>query len=129
VDVQAGLERWGEGLASEQQVQQRTCPECGSDDTVLVQRGFAGTTDDHNQYFTCNACGKVTFEILSRTPREIRVGRLDPGRQVRHEGGEYVVSRVLKVGLNESLVYLKPAEPDATSVPRGSSTRLPPRRH
>jgi hypothetical protein len=128
VVIQAFLGRWGEGLASEQ-VQQRMCPECGSGDTVLVQRGFAGTTDDHNQYFTCNACGKVTFEILSRTPREIRVGRLDPGRQVRHEGGEYIVSRVLKVGLNESLVYLKPAESDATSLPRGSSTRLPPRRH
>ena len=96
---------------------------------MLVQRGFAGSTDDHNQYFTCNECGQVTFEILSRTPREIRVGRLDPGRQVRHEGVEYVVSRVLKVGLNESLVYLKPADTDATSAPRGSATRLPPRRH
>ncbi len=85
-------------------------------------------TDEHNQFYTCNACGKVTFEILSRTPREIRVGRLDPGRQVRHEGGEYVVSRVLKVGLNESLVYLKPADAATEHAPRGSSTRLPPRR-
>lgn len=117
-------------MASEQvqQIPQRTCPECGSTNTVLVQRGFAGTTDDHNQYFTCNACGKVTFEILSRTPREIRVGRLELGRQVRHEGGEYVVSRILKVGLNESLVYLKPAVADTSNGPRGSATRLPPRR-
>ena len=96
---------------------------------MLVQRGFAGSTDDHNQYFTCNDCGRVTFEILSRTPREIRVGRLDAGRQVRHEGGEYTVSRVLKVGLNESLVYLKPASDTGSGLPRGSSTRLPPRRH
>lgn len=117
------------GLASEQVQQQRICPECESRDTVLVQRGFAGTTDDHNQYFTCNDCGRVTFEILSRTPREIRVGRLDPGRHVRHEGVEYVVSRVLKVGLNESLVYLKPAGVDGANALRGSSTRLPPRRH
>jgi transposase-like protein len=122
----SGQGRWGEGLASEQ-VQQRTCPECGSVDTVLVQRGFAGTTDDHNQYFTCNDCGKVTFEILSRTPREIKVGRLELGRQVRHEGSEYIVSRILKVGLNESLVYLKPAAAEATHGPRGSATRLPPR--
>jgi hypothetical protein len=96
---------------------------------VLVLRGFAGTTDDHNQYFTCNDCGRVTFEILSRTQREIRVGRLELGRQVRHEGGEYVVSRVLKVGLNESLVYLKPADDPGSGVPRASATRLPPRRH
>ncbi|MEX2314540.1 MAG: TFIIB-type zinc ribbon-containing protein [Thermomicrobiales bacterium] len=117
-------------MASEQiqQSQQRTCPECGSDDTLFVQRGFAGTTDEHNQYFTCKSCGRVTFEILSRTPREVRVGRLDPGRQLRHEGGEYTISRVLKVGLNESLIYLKPADEAAPSAPRGSSTRLPPRR-
>jgi hypothetical protein len=95
---------------------------------VLVQRGFAGMTDDHNQYFTCNDCGRVTFEILSRTQREIRVGRLEAGRQVRHEGGEYIVSRVLKVGLNESLVYLKPADAAGSGLPRGSATRLPPRR-
>jgi len=96
--------------------------------TRLVQRGFTGPTDERDQYFTCNDCGKVTFEILSRTPREIKVGRLEPGRQVRHEGGEYVVSRVLKVGLNESLVYLKPAEANPMNGLRGSVTRLPPRR-
>ena len=114
-------------MASDQG-QRRTCPECGGDDTTLVQRGFAGMTDDHNQYFTCNDCGRITFEILSRTPKEIRIGRLEPGRQVRHEGGEYTVSRILKVGLNESLVYLKPADSAAQDTPRGSAIRLPPRR-
>jgi hypothetical protein len=85
-------------------------------------------TDEHDQYFRCEECGRVTFEILSRTPREVRVGRLEPGRQVRHEGGEYVVSRVLKVGLNEHLVYLKPADETESDRRFGSATRLPPRR-
>ena len=108
--------------------QQRRCPHCDSDNITLVQRGLTGTTDEHDQYFTCNACGRTTYEIIARTPREVRVGRLDPGRQVRHEGNEYLVSRVLKVGLNESLVYLRPTADEPTGAPRGSSTRLPPRR-
>lgn len=90
-------------------IEERNCPHCGSDDTRLVQRGLAGNTDTHDQYFSCSECGKTTYEIVSRTPREIRVGRLEAGRHFRHEGSDYVVSRVLKVGLNESLVYVKPA--------------------
>jgi hypothetical protein len=108
--------------------QQRRCPDCDSADTSLVQRGLTGTTDEHDQYFSCNTCGRVTWEILSRTPREVRVGRLETGRLVRHEGSEYTVSRVLKVGLNESLVYLKPAAGEQSNALRASSTRLPPRR-
>lgn len=97
-------------------IEQRQCPQCGSVETQLVQRGLAGATDEHDQFFTCTDCGRVTYEIVSRTPREIRIGRLEPGRRFRHEGNDYVVSRVLKVGLNESLVYVKPApeELDAT---------------
>jgi transposase-like protein len=105
-------------LAIEQQ--QRTCPHCGSDNTTLVQRGYAGATDENDQFFTCEDCGRITYEILSRTPREIRIGRLEPGRTFRHDGADYVVSRVLKVGLNESLVYVKPAP--AQDLP---TTRLP----
>ena len=50
----------------------------------------------------------VTFEIISRTPREIRIGRLEMGRPVKLRGEDYTVARVLKVGLNESLVYVRP---------------------
>ncbi len=34
--------------------------------------------------------------------------RLDPGRRFRYQGYEYVVSRVLQVGLDEMLVYVQP---------------------
>lgn len=86
----------------------KTCPACGSTHTVHVQRGFAGSTDENDQYYTCEECGLVTYEIVSRSERELRMHRLEPGRKVKHAGWDYTVSRVLKVGLNESLVYLKP---------------------
>jgi hypothetical protein len=89
-------------------IELRQCPVCTSTHTTFVQRGFAGQTDERDQFFRCDECGRVTFEIVSRTPREIRVGRLEAGRQVKLAGEEYTVSRVLKVGLNESLVYVKP---------------------
>ena len=94
---------------------ERQCPQCGSSDTAHVQRGLAGATDERDQFFACNSCGRVTYEIVSRTQREIRVGRLEPGRAVRLGGSDYIVSRVLKVGLNESLVYVKP-NPDPDSA-------------
>lgn len=94
---------------------ERQCPQCGSSDTRYVQRGLAGATDERDQYFECTACGRVTYEIVSRTQREIRIGRLEAGRTVRLGDCLYTVSRVLKVGLNESLVYVKPA-PDQDSA-------------
>jgi RNA polymerase subunit RPABC4/transcription elongation factor Spt4 len=93
----------------------RQCPHCGSSQITHVQRGLAGDTDERDQFLSCHACQRLTYEIISRTPREIRIGRLEAGRQVRLGGFEYVVSRVLKVGLNESLVYVKPA-PDQDSA-------------
>jgi hypothetical protein len=74
-----------------------------------VQRGLAGATDERDQFFSCDACGRITYEIVSRTPREVRIQRMEAGREVRLNGHAYIVSRVLKVGLNESLVYVKPA--------------------
>lgn len=102
----------------------RRCPACGNVNTLLVQRGLAGATDEHDQYFTCQDCGRVTYEIVSRTPKDVRIQRMETGRQVRIAGDEYSVSRVLKVGLNESLVYLKPI-----IVPAKPATRLRPSRH
>jgi hypothetical protein len=83
--------------------------------TTRVQRGLAGATDERDQFYSCNECGRITYEIVSRTPREIRIQRMETGREVRLNGHPYTVSRVLKVGLNESLVYVKPApERDST---------------
>ena len=90
----------------------RTCPKCGSMATSFVQRGLAGATDERDQYFACRDCGRVTYEIVSRTARDLRMGRFEAGRAIKLAGDDYVVSRVLKVGLNESLVYVKPAETD-----------------
>ena len=88
--------------------EQRICPDCGSDRTQLVQRGLAGLTDESNQYYRCEVCGRVTYEIVARTERQIRIDRISPGRQLREHGKLYQVRRVLKVGLNEYLVYLRP---------------------
>jgi hypothetical protein len=88
--------------------EQRICPDCGSRKTVLVLRGLAGPTDESDQYFRCLDCDRVTYEIVSRTEREVRASRLAPGRSIRERGSAYTVRRVLKVGVNEYLVYLTP---------------------
>jgi RNA polymerase subunit RPABC4/transcription elongation factor Spt4 len=86
------------------------CPWCGSADTVHVQRGFVGPTDDRNQYLTCNDCDRVTFEIISRTVRDMRVGQFRVGGSYRDasRNTKYTITRVLKVGMNECLLYVKP---------------------
>ena len=88
----------------------RRCPWCGSDETRLVHRGYTGPTDEVNQYFTCARCGKVTYELVAKTAREMRLGRYRAGGiyQDRANKTRYHVNRVLKVGINEYLIYLKP---------------------
>ena len=88
----------------------RLCPWCGSAATRLVHRGYTGPTDEVDQYFTCDACGKVTYELVAKTAREMRLGRFRAGAvyQDRANQTRYHVSRVLKVGINEYLIYLKP---------------------
>ena len=88
----------------------RRCPWCGSGDIRHVQRGYTGPTDEVNQYFTCHACGRVAFELIAKTAREMRLGRWHAGgvyKDTVHKT-RYHVSRVLKVGVNEYLIYLKP---------------------
>lgn len=89
---------------------ERRCPWCGSGETHLVQRGYTGPTDEVNQYFTCRRCGKVTFELVAKTQREMRLGRFKQGGVYKDSANQtrYQVTRVLKVGLNEFLIYLKP---------------------
>ena len=88
----------------------RRCPWCDSFDTSLVHRGYTGPTDEVNQYFTCNNCHKVTYELIAKTAREMRIGRFRAGDIYRDSACQtrYEISRILKVGLNEYLVYLRP---------------------
>ena len=56
------------------------------------------------------AASKVTYELIAKTAREMRLGRFRAGGIYRDQANQtrYQVSRVLKVGLNEYLVYLRP---------------------
>ncbi len=89
---------------------ERRCPWCGSIDTQLVQRGYTGPTDEVDQYFTCRSCGKVTYELIAKTAREMRLGNFRSGGVYKDSANQtrYLVSRILKVGVNEYLIYLKP---------------------
>lgn len=97
-------------LPTQNALSDRACPWCGSGDTRLIQRGYTGPTDEVDQYFTCDRCGKVTYELIAKTSREMRLGRFRAGGVYRDSAHQtrYLVSRILKVGLNEYLVYLKP---------------------
>lgn len=98
-------------MTATQQIQtERRCPWCGSAEVDLVQRGYTGPTDEVNQYFTCRSCGKVTYELIAKTAREMRLGRFHAGGVYKDNVHQtrYRVSRVLKVGINEFLIYLKP---------------------
>ena len=60
--------------------------------------------------FRCKTCGRITYEIVSKSAREMRLGRYraggvfkDPVHRTR-----YSINRILKVGVNEYLLYLKP---------------------
>jgi hypothetical protein len=88
----------------------RSCPWCGSGDTSLVLRGYAGLTDETDQYFTCGGCGRTTFELVAKSARDMRMGRFKPGDiyQDRPNRTRYTVVRVLRVGSNEFLIYLRP---------------------
>lgn len=95
----------------------RICPDCGSTATRHIQRGYTGPTDERDQYFVCHACNRVTYEIVSRTPKEIRIGRLEPGRPMRIDGRTYEIVRVLRAGVSEALVYVKPSASGSTATP------------
>lgn len=95
------------------QENRRECPWCGSTNTLFYKRGFTGPTDERDQYFTCEDCGRWTYEIVSRTSRDMRVGQFRAGGSFRDHARKtkYTISRVLKVGMNEVLLYLKPIVP------------------
>jgi transposase-like protein len=88
----------------------RRCPFCGSADVRLVTRGYTGPTDETDQYFTCNTCHRVTYELVAKNAREMRLGRWRAGGVYREPTTQvrYHISRILKVGVNEFLIYLRP---------------------
>jgi hypothetical protein len=96
----------------------RVCPWCDSSEVKFVQRGYVGPTDEINQYLVCGACGKTTYEIVAKTAREMRLGRYKPGDhyQDRTENTRYTISRVLRAGQNEFLIYLKPLAERASAA-------------
>lgn len=91
----------------------RECPWCGSKDTVFVQRGLTTTVPSPDQYIRCGDCGRVTYDIVARSDREIRLGRYQAGSEYRDANHQtrYRIYRVLKVGFNEYLLYLRPIIP------------------
>ena len=102
---------------------QRVCPWCQSTNTRLVQRGFVGPTDERDQYFTCSSCNRLTYEIVSRTVRDMKLGQFRVGGTYRDSARQtrYTISRVLKVGFNELLLYVKPVVPSGASSTRSSA--------
>lgn len=96
----------------------RSCPWCDSADIRFVQRGYAGPTDEVDQYLICDSCQKTTYEIVAKTSREMRLGRYKAGDvyQDRAQNTSYSISRILRSGRNEFLIYLKPISPKASAV-------------
>lgn len=99
-------------LSDRQDIPARACPWCASTEVRFVQRGYAGLTDERDQYLICDSCHKTTYEIVAKTSREMRLGRYKPGDiyQDRQQNTRYAISRVLRSGTNEFLVYLKPLD-------------------
>ena len=66
----------------------------------------------------CNACGKTTYQLIAKTAREMRLGRYKPGDvyQDRQQNTRYTINRVLRVGQNEFLIYLKPLSERPSTV-------------
>lgn len=95
----------------------RTCPWCGASNLSFTSRGYTGPTDEVDQYFSCRACHKSTYEIVAKSAREMRLGRFQAGGVYKEPStrDRYTIRRVLKVGVNEFLIYLDPIV-DARSV-------------
>ena len=101
----------------------RRCAWCESGEIRFVQRGLAGPTDAMDQYIDCTQCGRVTYEFVTRSTRELRYGRYRPGGAFRDPVHQtrYEITRILKIGASEHLMYLKPL-PLLDALPRPART-------
>lgn len=92
----------------------RECPWCASRDTRFVQRGLAGGQESADQYIHCHNCGIRTYDIVAKNDRDIRINNYYSGGAYRDAAHQtrYTIYRMLKVGFNEFLLYLRPVLPD-----------------
>lgn len=92
----------------------RECPWCASRDTGFVQRGFAGGQSSKDQYILCNDCERATYDIVATTDRDVRINRYQNGGEFRDpkHRTKYKIYRMLKVGFNEYLLYVRPVLPE-----------------
>ncbi len=97
----------------------RECPWCGSRDTVFVQRGLASGQASPSQYIRCHDCDRVTYDIEAKNDREIRIHGYRQGGTFRDAENQtrYTIYRMLKVGFNEFLLYLRPILDDQNPSP------------
>lgn len=98
-------------------LQTRACPACRARQVTLIQRGYAGKTDAADQYFICQHCGQTTMEIVSVSQRDLRLHRYEVGGTYHHENVIYAIQRILKVGFDEILLYVR-----ATAIDLNVST-------
>jgi hypothetical protein len=103
----------------------QTCPVCGGAQLVQTLRGYAGRTDTPHQYLTCQSCGQIIYEIMSVTQRDIRLYRYEVNGLLAREGLTYQIRRVLKVGFDEYLLYLKVVAVDRPDDDRAVSDPAP----
>ncbi len=97
----------------------RQCPWCSGTDTVFVQRGLAGGGNSKDQYTLCNECGRPTFDIVVVGDRQIRLNRFQVGAEYKDSTHRtrYTIYRMLKVGFDEFLLYVRPILADDASNP------------
>jgi hypothetical protein len=92
---------------------------------VFVQRGLASGQASPNQYIRCHDCGRVTYDIVAKNDREIRISSYRQGgiyRDAEHQT-RYTIYRMLKVGFNEFLLYLRPIVDNQDSDEEQDRTR------
>lgn len=77
-------------------------------------RSLAGGQESRNQFLRCHDCGRTIYEIVALAGREVRLGRYQSGGEYRDpvQRGRYTIYRMLKIGFDEYLLYLRPVLPE-----------------
>lgn len=92
----------------------RECPWCGSSDTDHTMRSLAGGQESRDQFLRCDDCNRTTYEIVALAGREVRLERYQSGGEYRDpvQRTKYTIYRMLKIGFDEYLLYLRPVLPE-----------------